>query len=365
MALKSAETSPPDPDTPNGAPTLEHNLTELRRKGGLPEKQALRGFEPQYRDIVDYIVRITHRIWEEGDMGYIYDTYLHNVTVHTGFGTAYGVEEVVSGSIAFLAALPDRRMYAEDVVWTGDDVAGFHTSHLIVNTGTNSGYSPWGPPTGKRVGFLALANCLVRENRIVEEWLVRDTGALLRGMGFDLWEVARAAVRTLPPRVFGETDRLQGQHPPVSYEPHHDEPHVEGPHIEDFVRRLFHEVWNGRHFNVLSEVYAGDSSLLVPGGLTLRGVANSRAYHLNFIAMFPDAHLNVEHVYWLGTDADGYRVAVRWRFAGTHTRYGWYGPPTDKRVDILGISHLHVKDGKVTKHYLVFDELAVVMQLVA
>ena len=23
-------------------------------------------------------------------MGYIYDTYLHNVTVHTGYGVAYG-----------------------------------------------------------------------------------------------------------------------------------------------------------------------------------------------------------------------------------------------------------------------------------
>ncbi len=341
-------------------PTLEHNLTELRRKGGSPEKQSLRGFEPQYRDIVEYIVRITHRIWEEGDMGYIYDTYLHNVTVHTGYGTAYGVEEVVSGSIAFLAALPDRRMYAEDVVWTGDDAEGFHTSHLIVNTGTNSGYSPWGPPTGKRVGFLAIANCLVRENRIVEEWLVRDTSALLRGLGYSLWDVARAAVAAQPPRVFGETGRLQGQHPPVPYQPRHDEPHV-----EDLVRRLFHEVWNGRHFNVLGEVYGEDATLHVPGGLTLRGGANVRAYHLNFVAMFPDAHLNVEHVYWLGNETDGYRVAVRWRFAGTHARYGWYGPPTNKRVDVLGISHLHVKDGRVTKHYFVFDELAVVMQLVA
>ena len=70
------------------------------------------------------------------------------MTVHTGYGTSYGVEEVVSGSIAFLAALPDRRMYAEDVVWTGDDAEGFHTSHLIVNTGTNSGLQPLGAADG-------------------------------------------------------------------------------------------------------------------------------------------------------------------------------------------------------------------------
>ena len=37
--------------------------------------QPMRGFEDTYVDIVDYIIRITHRIWEDQDVGYIYDTY--------------------------------------------------------------------------------------------------------------------------------------------------------------------------------------------------------------------------------------------------------------------------------------------------
>ena len=336
-------------------PSLEQNLAKLRHHKGA--EHSLRGFEPHYTDIVDYIVRITHRIWEEGDIGYIYDTYRSNVTMHTGYGTAYGVEEVMSGTVAFAAALPDRRLYAEDVVWTGDDERGFHTSHLLINAATNTGYSPWGPPTGRRVNFFAIANCLVKENRIVEEWLVRDTGAIVRQLGFDLWKVARDAASVWPANVSGETDRLFGQLPPAPYEPQ------EG-HIETFVGRLFHEVWNARHFNYLTEWYAGDSSLFVPNHLELRGVANIRAYHLNFIAMFPDAHMNVEHVYYLGDEETGYRVAVRWRFSGTHARYGWYGEPTDRRVNILGVSHLHIENDKVTKHYMVFDNLAVVMQLV-
>src|SRR5262245_64647602 len=40
-----------------------------------PRRQSMRGFEDTYVDIVDYIVRITHRIWEDQDIGYIYDTY--------------------------------------------------------------------------------------------------------------------------------------------------------------------------------------------------------------------------------------------------------------------------------------------------
>jgi len=61
------------------------DATDLRDKGditrmlssGQEKRQSMRGFEATYGDIVDYSVRITHRIWEEGDMGYIYETYAH------------------------------------------------------------------------------------------------------------------------------------------------------------------------------------------------------------------------------------------------------------------------------------------------
>lgn len=335
------------------------NLNDLKQKGYLDSDSApgMRGFDPQYKNIVDYIVRITHRIWEEGDMGYIYDTYLHNVTVHTAYGTSYGVEDVVSGSIAFLAALPDRRMYAEDVIWTGDE-GGYHTSHLIVNTGTNTGYSPWGAPTGRKANFLAVANCFVKENRVVEEWLVRDTAGLVRQLGYKPHDVARTLAPSNISFISGETDRLQGQLPPSKYVSREG-----GDPTEEFIRELFHEVWNGRHFNYLNENYAEGAVLFAPNNVQIQGIANIRAYHLGLAAMFPDAHMGVEHVYWLGNDEDGYRVAVRWRLTGTHGFNGWYGAPTQRRVNVLGVSHVHFKEGKVHKHYMVFDELALLAQL--
>jgi len=338
----------------------QDNLKDLKQKGYLDSDAApsMRGFDPQYKDIVDYIVRITHRIWEEGDMGYIYDTYLHNVTVHTSYGTAYGVEDVVSGSIAFLAALPDRRMYAEDVIWTGDDESGYHTSHLIVNTATNTGYSPWGAPTGRKTNFLAIANCFVKENRVVEEWLVRDTAGLVRQLGYKPLEIARTLASENIAFISGETDRLQGQLPPSGYSAQQD-----GESIETFVRQHFHEVWNGRHFNYLNEHYAEGAVLFAPNAVQIHGVANIRAYHLGLVAMFPDAHMSVEHVYWLGDEKEGYRAAVRWRLTGTHGFNGWYGAPTQKRINVLGVSHIHVKDEKIHKHYMVFDELALRAQL--
>ncbi len=341
---------------------------DLKRRGdasqllspGGERRQSLRGFEDTYTDIVDFIVRITHRIWEQADMGYIYDTYQHNCVVHTGYGTSYGVEEVVGGSIALLAGFPDRRLYAEDVIWSGDDEAGFHSSHLIVNTATNLGYSPWGPPTGRPVRYLAIAHCFVKENRVVEEWLVRDTAAMVRQLGFDIREVARRAAVERPPLPDGETDRLRGQLPPAPYQPRHD-----GDHVEDLAGRVLHEVFNGRHFNLIAETHASDICMWVPNHVQLTGPNHARTYLLGLIAMFPDAHLNIEHVSSIGDERHGYRVAVRWRLSGTHRAFGWYGRPTHKRVNVLGISQLHVSGGKITKHYLVFDELALLMQLAA
>ena len=53
----------------------------LRQPPSEAKRQAMAGFEDTYVNIVDYIVRITHRIWEEKDIGYIYDTYSHDCKV--------------------------------------------------------------------------------------------------------------------------------------------------------------------------------------------------------------------------------------------------------------------------------------------
>ena len=337
---------------------------DIRNKGSFEEMlnpaparhHSMQGFEERFTDIVDYIIRITHQIWEQADMGYIYDTYSHNCTVHTAYGTSYGVEDVVSGSVAMLAGFPDRAMFPEDVIWRGDDASGFHTSHLIMNRATNTGFSAWGPPTMKPVKFFAVANCVSKENRIFEEWLVRDTAAIVRQLGFDIRDIARR----MPADTFivGETERLKGQLPPAPYEASH-----KGDPVEDNVRRHFHEVWNRRHFNKLTETHSPDAVMFVPNHIAIQGVKNIRTYIMGFIAMFPDATMSVEHVYWLGDAKNGYRAAVRWRFEGTHANYGWYGQPTRRRVSILGISQLHIKNQKIDKHYMVFDDLAVHAQL--
>jgi hypothetical protein len=171
--------------TTNNHSVVFDNRDIVRYEAG-ERRMAMRGFEAEYADIVDYIVRITHRIWEEKEIGYIYDTYQHNCIVHGSMGDAHGREGVVAATLEWLAAFPDRRVYADDVIWSGNEDDGFHTSHLVTSVGYNYGWTPYGPPTGKKVLVRAIANCLAKENMIFEEWLLRDEVCLIKQLGFDL-----------------------------------------------------------------------------------------------------------------------------------------------------------------------------------
>ena len=109
----------------------------------------MRGFDPIYTDIVDYIVRCTHRIWDERDVGLIYTHYTHNCVLYGVLGTMYDRETIVRETIQRIVELPDRRGMATSVVWRGNDVDGFYTSHMTHGVGRHTEYGIFGRPTGR------------------------------------------------------------------------------------------------------------------------------------------------------------------------------------------------------------------------
>ncbi len=184
-----------------------------------PRSQSLRGFDPIYTDIVDYIVRCTHRIWDERDIGLIYTHYTHNAVLYTSLGALYNREDVVRDTIQRLTAFPERRGMATQVIWRGNDVDGFYTSHLVTGSGRHSQFGPFGKPTNRPFVSRTIADCMVHENRIYREWLVSDNMALVRQLGLDADEIARARAAEMHARGhalvdIGENRRLLGQNPP-------------------------------------------------------------------------------------------------------------------------------------------------------
>ena len=151
---------------------------QLLHRGG--RRQSMRGFEEQYTDIVDFIVNATHYIWEQKNVGYIYDHYSHNIRVVDDYGQEWGRDKVIENTLQFINAFPDIRLLADEIIWAGDDEVGFSTSHRTVLKATHTGYSKFGPPTGRKLQFWLVANChfLANENR--EEWVDEWTTVTLR-----------------------------------------------------------------------------------------------------------------------------------------------------------------------------------------
>ena len=336
----------------------------LLRNPGSERVQSMRGFEDQYSDIIDYIVRITHRIWEEKDIGYIYDTYSHKAHVFDDYGLQYGSEKIVADTAHTINAFPDIRLYADEIIWAGDDEVGFHTSHRTVITGHNSGYSRYGPPTGKRVFLWCIANCVSLENRIFAEWVIYDTANLIRQLGFDLPAMARKlgnemGSNAIDDERFGEAEGQPGQAPPVHMQPSGEA----GFDVEEFIRRTWHNIWNRRSLKQARQSYAPSLVVQAATGRVLYGRGEYQAFVLSLLATFPDAMLQIDDIYWMGNDDDGYLVSVRWRLAGAHRGFGIYGAPTGRRVNMWGIAQQQIEGGLITKEWLLFNEFAVMQQI--
>ncbi len=332
---------------------------------GTGRRQPMRGFDADYTDIVDYIVRVTHRIWEEKEIGYIYDTYRHNARVTDDYGLQYGRDKIVADTVHTINAFPDIRLYADEVIWAGDDVSGFHTSHRCMIVGHNTGFSTYGPPTGRRVAVCCIANCVAVENEIFQEHVIYNNSSLVLQLGLDLRATARAfgnrAARLRPPvdPRFGEAERLRGQGKPTR---------LAGPDgpaygVEDLLRQSQHEIWNWRNLNVIDRAYAPTLRHHGSTGREIVGRGDYASFVLSMIAMFPDLALTVDDMYAMGNDEDGYLASYRWSAVGTHRGFGIYGPPTDRRVHLWGITQSRVVGGRVVEEWMLFNEFEVMQQL--
>ena len=340
-------------------------VDSLLREPGTEHLQSMRGYEKQYVDIVDYIVRITHRIWEEKDIGYIYDSYRHNSHVYDDFGLQYGSDKIVADTAHTINAFPDIRLYADEIIWAGNDEIGYHSSHRTVITGRNTGYSRFGPPTGKQVTLWCIANCVSLENEIFAEWVTYDTANLVYQLGFDLREMARKTGNALAdggrldPR-FGEAERLPGQGKPAYMEAPSKS---QGFDVEEFIRRVWHNIWNRRSLREVSLVYDAGLQFRGATGRAFSGRGDYQSFILSIIAMFPDLALSIDDIYWMGNEAEGYLVSVRWHIIGTHRGNGIYGAPSGRRVSIWGITQQEIRGGLIRREWMIFNEFAVMQQI--
>jgi hypothetical protein len=325
-------------------------------------RQPLDGFDADYVDIVDYIVRCTHRIWEEKRISLIRSHYSEDCELHTLAGEVRGVEAVVDNTVKTIAAFPDRTLYADNVIWSGNDRDGFYSSHRIVSHMTNLGASDLGPPTGRRATITTIADCVVRANRIVEEWLVRDNFSLVLQLGLDPHAIASERAARLgrergaaAPQALVEQAVAAAEWAPPASQP----PAPECARAADRWRAL----WNDRDFSLVRDVYAPACTVWAPSGRVLFGHGEIIGWYAHVLGALGDARTRVGHVCAIPCGDSGFEVAIRWTLDGTHSGPGLHLPPTGRPIHVLGVTHWRVLDGRVAEEWTVFDEVAVLTQM--
>ena len=313
----------------------------------------MRGFDPEFRDLPDYILKITARIWEGREVGAIRRFYAADGPVRSPAGIVTSAEQVVAATLATLAEFPDRRLLGEDVVWTGNPETGFLSSHRILSTAMHLGDGAYGPATGRKLRYRIIADCAARENQIFEEWLVRDQGAIARRLGKTPREMAAAQIESGNAGFFLPENDAPGKWNPV----------VETAGPAAAWAETWRRIWAEKDLSAIAEGYHDAAILEGPGGLAHDGHAGIDRFHLGWLAAFPQAEFRVEHLFARREPERDARAAMRWSLRGAHSGFGAFGSPSGADVYVMGISHARITDGKIAAEWVLADEVAIWKQI--
>lgn len=253
------------------------------------------------------------------------------------------------------------------MIWTGNDVDGFYTSHLVTGAGRHSQDGLYGPATGRNFNTRTFADCMAFRNRIYREWIVTDTLSLFRQLGLDPAPFAERLARErfdkgLVALDIGENRRLLGQYPLES------EPDLEirKTKLEEKTVQWLHQVFNRRMFGTMREVYAPTVMYHGPMLREITGAAGVLHQYLGLMGSVPDLAFLPQHICSLDSEEGGTKVALRWVIEGHHLGYGLLkslGPPTGKRLQIMGMSHFHYKNDRIVEEWTLYDEMSLLMQV--
>lgn len=326
-------------------------------------KQVMTGFDDHYNDFVDYIIKITHNIWEEKGIGVIYDTYHNNVTMHLSSTNSVGIDKVIAGTLQTLHGFPDRKLIGQNVIWSNHGKDGYMSSHRVLSTATNVNDSEFGPVTNKKINFRTIVDCAVENNRIYEEWLVRDNLWIAKQLGCDVHELAKSMAKKsvgndgVSRSNYGIGTNMKGQFFPVKYTAKDDS-------IGELVKEMLSKVYQYRLFNEVVNYYSENAVVHYICDKDLIGHTQIQGMLINLFASFPNADFIVERISANETkEKNTFDVAVRWRINGIHEGIGMFGSASYKPVEFMGITHYKITDRKVVEEWTTFDGLDVLRQI--
>ncbi len=326
---------------------------------GTERRMPLPGFASEFVDFPHYIIRITDRIWHDRQIALCLDWYTPDCVIHTTSGDIVGAQSVVDNTWATLRSFPDRRLDADNVIWSDEGDGTFYSSHLITSKMTNLGDSEFGPATARAVRIQTIADCLCKENRIFREWLVRDNLGLVQQLGFDIDAVAARQAAEDASRGF---DLITFHHASREALREGRGEAVPATDAQGLAVAALTAAWTGptdsvpatRDFRVRGD-YPGSASLYGPDQI-VKAMSPRRA-------AFRDLKIGIHHIAEIPYLGEARDVALRWAVSARHTEDGAYGPASGADIYIIGVSQMRIMRGRVREETCIWDDLALRRQI--
>ena len=124
----------------------------------------------------------------------------------------------------------------------------------------------------------------------------------------------------------------------------------------ELVRWAFEQI-NRHDVTALREIWSADIVVRFPDR-TCRGVDEVAGYFEDTFAALPDVRIEAASIVEQGDD-----VFARWRLTGTQNGPVQGIEGTGKSIDLDGIDHFVLRDGRIVSNFVVFDQMQYSRQL--
>jgi hypothetical protein len=119
--------------------------------------------------------------------------FCNSVHVRTSAGISRGNGAGKASTMPTLAEFTDRPLFGEDIFCSGDEDNGFLSSHRIMSSATHQ-CGAFGAASGRKPTFRTIADTFCHENRVWDDWLIRDNSAIAIQLGNTAEVAARTAI---------------------------------------------------------------------------------------------------------------------------------------------------------------------------
>jgi hypothetical protein len=322
----------------------------------------MKGFSNRWKDFPDYIIGITKEIWEDRGVSTLNHYYSADIPVRSPMGIQRGNQAVIASTMATINEFPDRELLGEDVIWSGDDVGGYLSSHRLLTRATHSRDGAFGKASGKQWVVRVIADCAAKADTIYDEWLIRDYGGLVRQLGMDPRDYAaqlieaeggvREAARPFTPAM----DVDGGYHG-------RGNDNAWGQRYAETLTRIMDKDFT--HFHaVYDRAMIGEYA----GAVTAIGREKALEFWVGLRSSFPNARFQIHHQIGMDGGMMPPRAALRWSLDGLHEGWGSFGKPTGAPVHVMGLCHAEYgpfgPDGVgLRREFALIDEVAIWKQI--